>query len=34
MLIFDIKLVCYFYDPKNYTLSHITIDAEEINDVL
>lgn len=29
-----IKLVCYFYNLKNYTLSHITIDAEEIDDVI
>ena len=29
-----IKLVCYFYNLKNFTLSHINIDAEEINDVI
>lgn len=29
-----IKLVCYFYNLKNFTLSHIIIDAEVIDDVI
>lgn len=29
-----IKLNCYFYNLKNFTLSHIIIDAEEIDDVI
>lgn len=29
-----IKLVCYFYNLKNFTLSHIIIDAEEIDGVI
>ena len=29
-----IKLVCYFYNLKNFTLSHIIIDAEVIDDII